>query len=307
MNTTAIKQTPSLSLNKSIYDPWSDEVMAVWVPIVVYWVQCSIFEILMRLEIPFFEKYRIHTPEERNSRNKASFSKVLIMVALQHIVQFVLGLAVIKGIDPAVEQLKHDQAVNRYSTIFLNVLSHFGQLQDITIIANRIAIFIQDYLRPALQFFIGMVIVDTHQYLLHRLAHTYTLLYKYMHSHHHRLYVPYAFGALYNHPLEGFLLDSCGAALAYELTGMSPRLSMWFFIFSTLKTINDHCGYSFPWDPLTVCFGNNVNYHNIHHQAYGIKTNFAQPFFTFWDTFLHTEYSQVMKAKAEAKMAKKSN
>lgn len=101
-----------------------------------------------------------------------------------------------------------------------------------------------------------------------------------MHSHHHRLYVPYAFGALYNHPLEGFLLDSCGAALAFELTGMSPRLGMYFFVFSTLKTsmifflrifgsridthiylyiVNDHCGYSFPWDPLTVCFGNNVN------------------------------------------------
>lgn len=80
------------------------------------------------------------------------------------------------------------------------------------------------------------VIVDTHQYVLHRLAHTYTFMYKYMHSHHHRLYVPYAFGALYNHPLEGFLLDSCGAALAFELTGMSPRLGMWFFVFSTLKT-----------------------------------------------------------------------
>jgi sphinganine C4-monooxygenase len=47
--------------------------------------------------------------------------------------------------------------------------------------------------------------------------------------------------------------------------------------------------------------------HDIHHQAHGIKTNFAQPFFTFWDVLLNTEYSQVMKAKAEAKAAKKSN
>ena len=109
------------------------------------------------------------------------------------------------------------------------------------------------------------------------MAHTVKFVYKYMHSHHHRLYVPYAFGALYNHPLEGFLLDSCGAALAFELTGMSPRLGMYFFTFSTLKTgkqkkvklefgminsafpiVTDHCGYYFPWDPLTVCFGNNV-------------------------------------------------
>jgi sphinganine C4-monooxygenase len=41
--------------------------------------------------------------------------------------------------------------------------------------------------------------------------------------------------------------------------------------------------------------------HDIHHQPHGIKTNFAQPFFTFWDKLLNTEYHQVMKAKAEAK------
>lgn len=80
------------------------------------------------------------------------------------------------------------------------------------------------------------VIVDTHQYVLHRMAHTFTFMYKHMHSHHHRLYVPYAFGALYNHPLEGFLLDTCGAAIAFEVTGMSAKMGMWFFTFSTLKT-----------------------------------------------------------------------
>lgn len=80
------------------------------------------------------------------------------------------------------------------------------------------------------------VIVDTHQYVLHRLAHSYSFAYKYMHSHHHRLNVPYAFGALYNHPLEGFLLDTCGAAIAFEVTAMSPRLGMYFFLFSTVKT-----------------------------------------------------------------------
>jgi sphinganine C4-monooxygenase len=78
--------------------------------------------------------------------------------------------------------------------------------------------------------------MDAHQYFLHRLFHVNKFLYKHIHSHHHRLYVPYAFGALYNHPLEGFLLDSCGATLSMELTRMSPRLSMIFFTFSTLKT-----------------------------------------------------------------------
>lgn len=78
--------------------------------------------------------------------------------------------------------------------------------------------------------------IDTHQYALHRLGHTSKFLYKHFHSHHHRLYVPYAFGALYNHPVEGFCLDTVGAGLAYELTGMSPRLGLVLFTFSNLKT-----------------------------------------------------------------------
>ncbi|CAO3595324.1 unnamed protein product [Absidia cylindrospora] len=142
---------------------------------------------------------------------------------------------------------------------------------------------------PGVQFFAAMVIMDTHQYFLHRLFHLNKFLYKHFHSHHHRLYVPYAFGALYNHPVEGFLLDSLGATLAFELTRMTPRMSMVFFTFSTLKTVDDHCGYYLPWNPLQFLFGNNVKYHDIHHQAYGIKTNFSQPFFTFWDKLLGTE------------------
>lgn len=78
--------------------------------------------------------------------------------------------------------------------------------------------------------------MDAHQYFFHRLFHVNKFLYKHVHSHHHRLYVPYAFGALYNHPVEGFLLDSLGATIAMELTRMSPKMSMVFFTFSTLKT-----------------------------------------------------------------------
>jgi hypothetical protein len=46
-------------------------------------------------------------------------------------------------------------------------------------------------------------VMDAWQYVLHRTFHESRFLYKHFHSHHHRLYVPYAFGALYNHPLEG--------------------------------------------------------------------------------------------------------
>ncbi|GAB7359877.1 hypothetical protein MBLNU230_g7405t1 [Neophaeotheca triangularis] len=144
---------------------------------------------------------------------------------------------------------------------------------------------------PALQFGFGIFIVDTWQYFLHRAMHMNKYLYTTFHSRHHRLYVPYAYGALYNHPFEGFLLDTLGTGLAYLLSGMTTRQSMWFFTCSTIKTVDDHCGYAFPWDPLQHISGNNAGYHDVHHQSWGIKTNFSQPFLTFWDGVLGTKWT----------------
>ena len=110
-------------------------------------------------------------------------------------------------------------------------------------------------------------IIDTWEYFLHRAMHMNTYLYKTFHSVHHRLYVPYAYGALYNHPLEGFVLDSVGAAIAELIAGMSTREATFLFVVSTLKTVDDHCGYRFPWDPLQMFSENNADYHDIHHQV----------------------------------------
>lgn len=119
------------------------------------------------------------------------------------------------------------------------------------------------------------------------------------HSRHHRLYVPYAFGALYNHPVEGFLLDTAGTGVAFLTSRMTSRQSMWFFTLSTIKTVDDHCGYAFPWDPLQLITSNNSAYHDIHHQSWGIKTNFSQPFFTFWDRLLGTQWKGDVSLKYE--------
>lgn len=141
---------------------------------------------------------------------------------------------------------------------------------------------------PAVQFGLAIFIVDTWQYFLHRAMHMNQWLYRTFHSRHHRLYVPYAFGALYNHPFEGFLLDTLGTAIAFKVAGMTTRQGMWFFTGSTIKTVDDHCGYALPWDPLQHLTSNNAGYHDVHHQSWGIKTNFSQPFFTFWDRLLGT-------------------
>ena len=151
--------------------------------------------------------------------------------------------------------------------------------------------------------------MDTWQYFLHRLFHTNQFLYRNFHSVHHRLYVPYAFGALYNHWFEGLLLDTLGAAIAHTLSRMTVRQGILLFTFSTLKTVDDHCGYSFPFDPFQLFFPNNSTYHDVHHrvrvlyslnmcdadvpwvQVWGIKYNFSQPFFVHWDSILRTRYT----------------
>ncbi|KAF1984002.1 hypothetical protein K402DRAFT_381998 [Aulographum hederae CBS 113979] len=144
---------------------------------------------------------------------------------------------------------------------------------------------------PAFQFTFAVVWLDTWQYFLHRFMHMNKWMYTTFHSRHHRLYVPYAYGALYNHPFEGFLLDTLGAGTGYLASGMSPRQGIWFFTCSTIKTVDDHCGYALPWDPLQHLTSNNAGYHDIHHQSWGIKTNFSQPFFTFWDRILGTRWA----------------
>ncbi|KAF2678025.1 sphinganine hydroxylase-like protein Sur2 [Lentithecium fluviatile CBS 122367] len=169
------------------------------------------------------------------------------------------------------------------------------------------------YAVPALQFAAGVLIIDTWEYALHRAMHMNKWLYATFHSRHHRLYVPYAYGALYNHPFEGFLLDTLGAGLAYLITGMTLRQSLFFFTGSTIKTVLDHSGYEFPWDPLHFIFPNNAAYHDIHHQSWGIKTNFSQPFFIFWDRIGGTMFEGDAEAKyararrtAEQKMAQET-
>jgi sphinganine C4-monooxygenase len=150
---------------------------------------------------------------------------------------------------------------------------------------------------PLFQFWSGVIFMDAWQYFWHRAMHVNRWMYVHWHSRHHRLYVPYAYGALYNHPVEGFVLDTAGAGLAYKLSFMTPRMGMYFFVFSTVKTVDDHCGYALPWDPLQRITSNNAAYHDIHHQSWGIKTNFSQPFFTFWDRFLGTMWQGDTKLK----------
>ncbi|MCJ1279560.1 hypothetical protein MMC21_007384 [Puttea exsequens] len=146
-------------------------------------------------------------------------------------------------------------------------------------------------LEPAARFGIAIFFSDSWQYFWHRAMHSNKWLYRtpspplsppppkqltpiptgHLHAHHHKLYVPYAFGAFYNTLAEAFLLDTVGTTLSLMLSGLSIRETMWFGTVSVMKGVDDHCGYRLPWDPLQWGNEQNTGFHDVHHQGWGIK------------------------------------
>lgn len=227
----------------------SDELLGTILPIVVYWVYSGLYCLLGGME-----NYRLHTKKDEDEKNLVTKKEVVKGVLLQQVVQSIVA------------------------TVLFAVTGNDGDSEG-----NQ-----HGFLVLVRQLFVAMVILDTWQYFMHRYMHQNKFLYKHIHSQHHRLVVPYAFGALYNHPLEGLLLDTIGGALAFLFSGMSPRASIFFFSFATIKTVDDHCGLWLPGNLFHIVFKNNSAYHDIHHQLYGSKYNFSQPFFVTWDRILGT-------------------
>ncbi|KAI0704365.1 sphingosine hydroxylase [Cytidiella melzeri] len=273
----------------------SDQWMSLAAPIIAYWASSLLFHFLDISEAQCLDKYRIHDSAELKARNLASKWDVIRAVILQHVIQTILGIFWMEN-KLAGEAVDHLAALVGRAPLLLSVLRGLlgakmsAQLWESY--GHELVYGVYWWAIPVAKFLLGMFIIDTWEYFLHRAMHMNTFLYKTLHSVHHRLYVPYAFGALYNHPLEGFLLDSCGAALAETIAQMSTREATLLFVISTLKTVDDHCGYSFPWDPLQMMASNNADYHDIHHQVIGIKSNFAQPFFIHWDVWLGTRMTR---------------
>lgn len=297
------------------YDPrpatftWiSDRNLSLAAPIAIYWLLSSVFHVIDMLEMPYFESRRIHDSAEMKARNRASMWQVIRAVILQQVLQTIFGLLILDSDEEIyrTETLRDHLASMRYITprvadVVLLILGHNTGSRILETHGQKIVNFAYWWAIPAIQLFLGFFVIDTWQYFLHRAMHVYPTLYRNFHSHHHRLYVPFAFGALYNHPVEGLLLDTAGAGLAQLVTYMSTRQATLLFFLSSWKTVDDHCGYRLWWDPCQMFFANNADYHDIHHQSYGIKANFAQPFFTNWDYLLGTQMTRADAMNRRAK------
>ncbi|KAF8026711.1 hypothetical protein BT93_F3248 [Corymbia citriodora subsp. variegata] len=239
----------------------SDEAMGTFAPIVVYWVYAGFYQLL-----PPLDNYRLHTRKEEEEKNSVPLTVVVKGVLLQQLVQ----ATVAQG------------------------------LFVLTSKANPSGASVQPSIPiQILQFLVAMLVMDAWQYFVHRYMHQNKFLYRHVHSQHHRLVVPYAIGALYNHPLEGLLLDTFGGAISFLVSGMTARTAVYFFCFAVIKTVDDHCGLWLPGNIFHIFFKNNTAYHDIHHQLQGTKYNYSQPFFSIWDKLLGTHMSYNLVKRPE--------
>ncbi|KAK0748750.1 fatty acid hydroxylase superfamily-domain-containing protein [Apiosordaria backusii] len=305
--------------------------LSIILPHVAYWVVSLVFHLIDTYDL--FPQYRLHTPEEITQRNLASRWEVARDVVLEQILQVATAaflnlteakqMTGMEGYDVAVWARRiriaqralpgllglvglNAKAISENVALGGYPLLAEGGKQAVVETVPAFATWemvlakaIYWVVVPGFQMWAAVAIMDTWQYFWHRAMHMNKWMYTNWHARHHRLYVPYAYGALYNHPVEGFVMDTLGAGIGYKLSFMSNRMGMLFFVGSMMKTVDDHCGYKLPWDPLQHITSNNAAYHDIHHQSWGIKSNFSQPFFTIWDRWLGTKWEGDVKLKYE--------
>ncbi|TPX51487.1 hypothetical protein SeMB42_g00795 [Synchytrium endobioticum] len=244
----------------TMYSAHPSEMCMIFVPVIAYWLYSGTFLLLENLRIPSLERYRIVT---RKRTSNPPLAKVVIQVLSQHTLQALLAVVLAVILRPPAGQPQRN-------------------IEPIPLLIQKLVI--------------GALILDTYQYWIHRLMHVNRFLYRTIHSVHHQLTSPYAVAALYNHPVEGLVMDTLGSGIASIVTDMHPWTSMIFFTLATLKTCDDHVGYALPYDPFQKWFANNAVYHDIHHYGKGRMYNFSQPFFINWDKWMGTDYYDAIKS-----------
>jgi len=107
---------------------------------------------------------------------------------------------------------------------------------------------------------------ELHFYLAHRLIHL-RVLYKYVHSLHHRNVDPEPFSGLCMHPVEHLYYYSCILPSLFFL--MSPFHFLWNFIHLVLSPAASHSGWEDHWQ--------SDQFHYLHHRRF--ECNYGTPLF----------------------------
>jgi Delta7-sterol 5-desaturase len=140
-----------------------------------------------------------------------------------------------------------------------------------------------------LGFFMLLFIDDAWFYWCHRLLH-HPLIYKYVHSEHHKSVDVTPFTSMSFHFLEPFILTFWIFPVVYLVPVYAPMLAL-LQVWGLINNIKTHLGYEFYPKGLNkslLWFVTSSTHHNMHHSRfvgnYGVH-------FRFWDKWMGTEYA----------------
>ncbi|WQF80925.1 Putative fatty acid hydroxylase [Colletotrichum destructivum] len=283
----ASPQPPSLFLGMD------DARASVVVPLLAYWVVSIFYETVHYAG--WFAAYRVYPTGEEKRRNLVTRWETLRVVLVMHAVQLVFGLVMASILEPA-DGAGVGPVWGRFGSAeffglqIKSIFPHAAATLGPKVLWNLAKVLQWSWLglRQLATFFV----FDTWAYWVHYFEHMIPFLYRRIHSVHHYNYIPYSYAASYNHPIEGFFNDILGSYISSRLIGLSDREAMVFFATASVKAVDDHASLELPWNPLNLwgwAFGNGMVHHNIHHQVWGLKTNFGL-YFTFWDRVNNTIY-----------------
>lgn len=282
---------------------------AILSPVITYWIVSGFYELLDTFNL--FSQYRIRPRSvDRNEfesrRNLVSRRAVLRHVLTYQGVQTVLLFAATAWFPSG---MKEDNTDNFRSTpnivAFPKVLIELLPL-SIRPGVTQLSIRITSTLLLLARQLLALVVLDTWVFWMHYIEHQNTWLYSIpppsspcpqdkkpahnptenIHAVHHQLYVPFSYGALYNHWFESLCVDGIGGVLGVAIAGLSDHEAICFYALVTAKTVEDHCAFDLPWSPFSLfgrLTGANIVYHNIHHERWGLKVCYTgRGYFGFW-------------------------
>ena len=91
MTPTSIQAPFYHTSNPHLLSWLSDRYLALAGPVLGYWVLSFVFHLIDTAQLPYFESKRIHESPEVLSRNKATVLQVVRAVAVQQVLQTILG------------------------------------------------------------------------------------------------------------------------------------------------------------------------------------------------------------------------
>lgn len=155
----------------NLLDWISDKHLSLAAPVLVYWLYSALFALIDWLQIPYFERRRLHASDEESARNKVSVAQVLRAVVLQHVIQSALGIWWLES-DEVIytREVLRDHAgdmsgsvapwVARLVTLVLGDKTGSSLLQNV---GPELTQFVYWWAIPCAQFVLAMFVIDAWQ------------------------------------------------------------------------------------------------------------------------------------------------